>query len=54
MSKQEYIDHFLAASWLYFHLTGKTSEDVNQMDMEEMMELIDTESIPMLCPDQIS
>ncbi len=54
MSKQGYIDRFLAVSRLYFQLTGKTSNNANQKDMEEMMELVDPDSTPMLCPDQIS
>lgn len=52
MSKQEYIDRFLAASWLYFRLRDKSGRDINQEDVEEMVELIDADYAPMLCPDQ--
>jgi hypothetical protein len=46
------IQRFLALSDLYFRLTGKTSSDVNNEEMEEFLEAINDCSPPAMSPEQ--
>jgi hypothetical protein len=52
MNRQETINRFLAVSFLYFRLTDKSSEYINAEELEELVEIINADNQPMLCPDQ--
>jgi hypothetical protein len=52
MNRQETINRFLAVSFLYLRLTDKSSEYINTEELEELVEIINADNQPMLCPDQ--
>ena len=52
MNRQESINRFIAVSYLYFRLTDKSSEYINAEELEELIEVINADNEPMLCPDQ--
>ena len=54
MSKYEFVQRFLSASYLYFQLTEKTAADIPEQDLRELLEVINMDGDLMLCTDQIS
>jgi hypothetical protein len=52
MNRQETINRFLAVSYLYLRLTDKSVEYINAEELEELVEVINADNEPMLCPDQ--
>jgi hypothetical protein len=52
MSTKEYVDQFMAISYLYFQLTDKTSADITLDEMEDLLEMINAGNYPTSCPDQ--
>jgi len=52
MSRQETINRFMAVSYLYFRLTDKCPEHLSPADLQELLEIINAENDPRLCPDQ--
>jgi hypothetical protein len=52
MNRQETINRFLSVSFLYLRLTDKSSEYINTEELEELVEIINADNQPMLCPDQ--
>ena len=52
MSSKEYIDRFLAVSYLYLQLTGKSPVDINVTELEDLLEIINDGHCPTACPDQ--
>lgn len=52
MNRQEIINRFLAVSFLYLRLTDKSSEYIDTEELEELVETINADNQPMLCPDQ--
>lgn len=47
-----HIQRFLALSELYFRLTGKSSDDINNQELEEFIEAINDCSQPLMSPEQ--
>lgn len=52
MSTRDYIEQFLAISYLYFQLTDKTSADITMDEMQDLLEMINASNGPTTCPDQ--
>lgn len=52
MSRQETINRFMAVSYLYFQLTDRCPEDLSPDDLADLLEIINAENDPGLCPDQ--
>lgn len=52
MNRQETVNRFLAVSYLYFRLTDKSSEYINEQELEELIEYLNAGNEPVLCPDQ--
>lgn len=52
MNNKEYIEHFLALSYLHFQLTGTHSENASYEEMAELWEALNDSNEPGLCPDQ--
>jgi len=52
MTRTEFIDRFLAISYLYFQLADNNSNEVSAIEIEEWVEIINAGNEPMMCPDQ--
>ena len=52
MTTKEYVDQFLAISYLYFQLTDKTAADITIDEMEDLLDMINAGNGPTSCPDQ--
>jgi len=52
MSRQDTINRFMAVSYLYFQLTDKCPEALSPDDLADLLEIINAENDPGLCPDQ--
>lgn len=53
MTRQEFIDRFLAASYLYFQLHGKTAANISNDELTELFEILNADSDLMLCTDHL-
>ena len=52
MTRTEFIDRFLAISYLYFQIADNNSNEVSAIEIEEWVEIINAGNEPMMCPDQ--
>ena len=52
MSTSEYVQHFLAVSYLYFRLTDQALADITEEDVEDLLDILNAGSCPTSCPDQ--